>query len=356
MIGQCLRCAVVTVLISWACAGTASAVDLLWDDFESYTTGAIVPQTGTVAGWSGNWSSSTDLTGTTPNNLIINAPGGGYTDGQRQEILESAGQGGSAYRAFTTPLQDVADNTYYLSFDAQCLNGGLRFFGLALYNNSTERMLLGSGSGRANYTINNMDVGGVSTTVESTVPITDQAHLLMKLVFGGAGTPENVSFWVNPVLTESESSANNLAQLVGGTSYTSFIDWGDITQARMGGGFTSGGNTFAAHWVDNLLISTDSPFATLQPGDANGDGMVNLSDLQILGDNWQSTTATWAEADFTGDGTVNLADLQILGDNWGFGVGPDISFDEALAAAAIPEPAALALLVAAVPFVLRRRG
>ncbi len=80
------------------------------------------------------------------------------------------------------------------------------------------------------------------------------------------------------------------------------------------------------------------------PGDANGDGMVNLADLQILGDNWQSTTATWAQADFTGDGNVNLADLQILGDNWGFGVGADISFDEALAGVVIPEPATAMLL------------
>ncbi|MCC6682995.1 MAG: PEP-CTERM sorting domain-containing protein [Phycisphaeraceae bacterium] len=93
------------------------------------------------------------------------------------------------------------------------------------------------------------------------------------------------------------------------------------------------------------------------PGDANGDGLVNLSDLQILGDNWQSTTAGWAEADFTGDNVVNLADLQILGDNWGFGTGPDVSFDEALAQVAIPEPASLCmLLLGGLLATLRRRG
>ncbi|MCC6680953.1 MAG: PEP-CTERM sorting domain-containing protein [Phycisphaeraceae bacterium] len=102
--------------------------------------------------------------------------------------------------------------------------------------------------------------------------------------------------------------------------------------------------------------------AALHPGDANGDGLVNLSDLQILGDNWQSTTAAWAQADFTGDGVVNLADLQILGDNWGFGTGPDMSFDEALtqlpgAGVAIPEPAGIALLgCGLVAIGLRRRA
>ncbi|MCC6680764.1 MAG: hypothetical protein IT445_07665 [Phycisphaeraceae bacterium] len=92
-------------------------------------------------------------------------------------------------------------------------------------------------------------------------------------------------------------------------------------------------------------------------GDANNDGLVNLSDLQILGDNWQSTTAGWSSADFNGDEAVNLADLQILGDNWGFGAGPDLSFDEALAAVGIviPEPATMALISLALPLGLRRR-
>ncbi|MCC6683404.1 MAG: PEP-CTERM sorting domain-containing protein [Phycisphaeraceae bacterium] len=97
--------------------------------------------------------------------------------------------------------------------------------------------------------------------------------------------------------------------------------------------------------------------AALHAGDANGDGLVNLSDLQILGDNWQSSGAIWDLADFSGDGTVNLSDLQILGDNWGFGVGPDISFDEALAQVglAIPEPTSLMLLGLGGLALLRRR-
>ncbi|MCC6681372.1 MAG: hypothetical protein IT445_10775 [Phycisphaeraceae bacterium] len=87
--------------------------------------------------------------------------------------------------------------------------------------------------------------------------------------------------------------------------------------------------------VDNLVLTS-----ALHPGDANNDGQVNLSDLQILGDNWQSTSATWTQADFTGDSVVNLADLQILGDNWGWGAGSDLAFDEAVETveAAIPEP------------------
>ncbi|MCC6679950.1 MAG: hypothetical protein IT445_03515 [Phycisphaeraceae bacterium] len=99
-------------------------------------------------------------------------------------------------------------------------------------------------------------------------------------------------------------------------------------------------------------------YEVIQPGDANQDGQVNLSDLQILGDNWQATGVPWANADFTFDGVVNLADLQILGDNWGYGTAADLAFDEAvvLAGLVIPEPASLGLLVAALPWAWRRHG
>ncbi|MCC6680605.1 MAG: exo-alpha-sialidase [Phycisphaeraceae bacterium] len=127
-----------------------------------------------------------------------------------------------------------------------------------------------------------------------------------------------------------------------------------INQAAFAAGFSSG---ISAFFVDDILLEA---LAALDPGDANGDGMVNLSDLQILGDNWQSTTATWAEADFTGDGVVNLADLQIIGDNWGYGSGADLTFGEALAqrpGAGVPEPVSLALLlIPGAVALLRRRA
>ncbi len=108
-------------------------------------------------------------------------------------------------------------------------------------------------------------------------------------------------------------------------------------------------------FVDNVRLDMEGG---LQPGDANHDGKVNLADLQILGDNWQSTSATWDQADFTGDGNVNLADLQIIGDNWGFGTVPDVAFDQAvsLSGVVIPEPATLGLLGLSGLLMLRRRS
>lgn len=56
-----------------------------------------------------------------------------------------------------------------------------------------------------------------------------------------------------------------------------------------------------------------------KPGDIDKDGQVNLSDLKLLVDAWNSTPAggNWnAAADFDGDQVVTLADLKILVDRW----------------------------------------
>ncbi|MEO0529425.1 MAG: dockerin type I domain-containing protein [Planctomycetota bacterium] len=83
------------------------------------------------------------------------------------------------------------------------------------------------------------------------------------------------------------------------------------------------------------------------PGDANGDGNVDLLDLDILGQNFGLMPATLAQGDFNGDGKVDLLDLDILGQNFGMS-----------AAVAVPEPSTLAIfsmLVASCASCRRRR-
>ena len=53
------------------------------------------------------------------------------------------------------------------------------------------------------------------------------------------------------------------------------------------------------------------------PGDANGDGVVDVADLGILGANFAGTEAQFTDGDFNGDRAVDVADLGILGANWG---------------------------------------
>ncbi|MEO0530139.1 MAG: dockerin type I domain-containing protein [Planctomycetota bacterium] len=68
--------------------------------------------------------------------------------------------------------------------------------------------------------------------------------------------------------------------------------------------------------------------------DFNGDGTVDLLDLDILGGNFGLTPATMAQGDANGDGTVDLLDLDILGSTFGDSVGSSVS---------VPEPAAALL-------------
>lgn len=95
--------------------------------------------------------------------------------------------------------------------------------------------------------------------------------------------------------------------------------------------------------VDNLLMEVFADAASVTanmnplpvndveglPGDANGDGSVDLLDLDILGSNFGNTPATLAQGDFNGDNIVDLLDLDILGSNFGATSGMTL----------IPEPA-----------------
>jgi len=52
------------------------------------------------------------------------------------------------------------------------------------------------------------------------------------------------------------------------------------------------------------------------PGDANGDGVVDIEDLGILGANFNLSDRQRSEGDLNGDGLVDIEDLGILGANW----------------------------------------
>lgn len=70
----------------------------------------------------------------------------------------------------------------------------------------------------------------------------------------------------------------------------------------------------------------------LLPGDANLDGKVNATDLNVAGINWLRG-AQWSGGDFNGDGLVNAGDLNILAINWLTTVPPATA-----SPAAVPEP------------------
>jgi uncharacterized protein (DUF2141 family) len=54
------------------------------------------------------------------------------------------------------------------------------------------------------------------------------------------------------------------------------------------------------------------------PGDINGDGIVDVTDLGILGANWLLSGSHMQNpnADINGDGVVDINDLGVMGQNW----------------------------------------
>ena len=93
--------------------------------------------------------------------------------------------------------------------------------------------------------------------------------------------------------------------------------------------------------VDGLVVGEPALY-----GDANHDGIVDISDLTVLSLNWEdaSEAKTWEQGDFNGNGYVDISDLTILSGHWTPG---SSSYSEALASiGTVPEPATFAMLIA----------
>ena len=91
----------------------------------------------------------------------------------------------------------------------------------------------------------------------------------------------------------------------------------------------------------------DIGWQVAEPGDANGDGMVNGDDFVTLAVNYTGTGAVgsaWTQGDFNGDGDVDGDDFVLLA----------VNYTGTLAA--VPEPASAGLMGLGVLAAIRRRG
>jgi len=89
---------------------------------------------------------------------------------------------------------------------------------------------------------------------------------------------------------------------------------------------------------------------SLLPGDANFDGHVNFADLLIVAQHYgQKSGQTYFTGDFNNDSGVGFDDLLILAQHYGQSAATDAG------ATAVPEPAALGLLLSAGLMLARRR-
>jgi hypothetical protein len=62
---------------------------------------------------------------------------------------------------------------------------------------------------------------------------------------------------------------------------------------------------------------TATPLAWLPAADVNGDGVVNVNDVALIGQHWlQSGSPGFIPEDVNGDGVVNVNDVAIIGQHW----------------------------------------
>jgi hypothetical protein len=144
--------------------------------------------------------------------------------------------------------------------------------------------------------------------------------------------------WGNNVATRDFSTFSTAVVLPGssliGQPLTVSIN---VDGGGLPGGGSDGAGTDATWFIDNVrIVEIAPPF----PGDANGDGVVNINDLSVVLANYDKSGMLWAQGDFNGDGKVDISDLSNILANYDKTAGASGGIK------AVPEPGTLALLAA----------
>ena len=189
----------------------------------------------------------------------------------------------------------------------------------------------------------------------------DSVEMFSRISTSSASTPSDVDFFYyadddptnNAVADDIEGDEDiilltndQIDSIINGESWVT--EWDEITARYIGMRIngsqrdTEGQTSFNFQLAEVLFSSPIPNEEEPIPGDANGDGKVDGSDVTILAGNWQKgvsdgQTARWEEGDFNGDGKVDGSDVTILAGNWQYGV--------TAAANAVPEPSSVALLL-----------
>ncbi|MEO0529859.1 MAG: LamG-like jellyroll fold domain-containing protein [Planctomycetota bacterium] len=192
--------------------------------------------------------------------------------------------------------------------------------------------------------------GGQASGFDALVDDGEYHHVA--IVFDGNASPfvSEMDFYIDGVLSNpTPTSLQNQFEIGNLGFFEGELSFGAQNNA--------GAPHFGFGVMDDVMVWTNTALTPEQiamlatppePGlaaDFNGDGTVDLLDLDILGANFDLTPATAAQGDANGDGTVDLLDLDILGSQFGMSASSQ----------AIPEPASLALVVLAGVAVATRR-
>jgi GH35 family endo-1,4-beta-xylanase len=201
-----------------------------------------------------------------------------------------------------------------------------------------------------------VQTGGGTTTSQAANYLEDA----MRMVFGTPNATAFVmwGFWANDVWDQAPLAAlydANWNITESGLRYQQLMsDWTTDEMVTVNPDGTLNFNGFYGDYeitadgqtYDLTLDKGTTDYIISIPGDVNGDGTVNLADLNAVKNNFGEDGSTGGDAN--GDGVVNLADLNEVKNNFGDTASPGF--------VGVPEPASVALLLGAGAFLCNRRG
>lgn len=125
--------------------------------------------------------------------------------------------------------------------------------------------------------------------------------------------------------------------------------WTIISAGSITGKFdeTTGRRINATTWLATIYGPTSVQLAVALPGDANLDGIVNISDFALLAGNFNVTGVDWTAGDFSGDGKVGIEDFAALASRFNQQIPADLP-----RGGSVPEPTVLSIGAAGI--LLRR--
>ena len=215
------------------------------------------------------------------------------------------------------------------------------------------------GSGTYRWVAENRLIISWSMTIREDAPFGETTIGLQQAFYWGL--PYNP--WVDPFFSDRIESNDPYAMtllVVPDTRTGDFDGDGDIDADdidALGAAITAGSTDLVFDMDGNGLVELadfDLHVTTLVDtligegsgtmfGDFNLDGLVDLIDLAVIGEQYGVGTG-WATGDSNGDALVDLIDLAAIGENYGFA-----------ATAPIPEPATMTLLGLGAVALIRRR-
>ena len=318
-----------TIPVIFAAMDTPAAggPSIQFNDTSAFTVNTI-PTDGVALGAIGITTNNGNITLTTSGALTINSP---INAGSGALSLASAGvNDAAAITAGTIAQQSAGSNSVYGGALRATGPGGISLAGqsfsitgnvtvdaapLAISNAGTSTIsgvvsgagLNKGGAGTLLLTASQTLSGGLLSIAGGLVTITAPAasNTVSSLTLSGGMLDLGTSrFYINYSAPDPVSTVRSYLQA--GSLFSSSSDPSHAL------GFADG--------ADNIVTGLSPGFILIRytfRGDANLDGSVNFSDLVILAQHYNSTTANWDEGDFDYNGSVNFADLVALAQNYG---------------------------------------